>query len=95
MIIRPSNLYGPYDNFHPKESHVIPSLIRRVVNKETPFKIWGTGEPKREFLYAEDLAEAIKGALKIPRNIAREHALRYSWLEASRLFLKQQIQINK
>ena len=35
MVIRPSNLYGPYDNFHPQESHVIPSLIRRVVNKVT------------------------------------------------------------
>ena len=44
---------------------------------------------------SEDLAEAIEGALKIPRNIAREHALRYSWLEASRLFLEQQIQINR
>ena len=39
IIIRPSNIYGPYDNFDPKESHVIPSLIRRVVKKETPFEI--------------------------------------------------------
>ena len=61
--LMPTNLYGPYDNFSESESHVIPGLIRRMHNSKTKnddeFKIWGTGEPKREFLYAEDLAEAI------------------------------------
>lgn len=61
--LMPTNLYGPNDNFSETESHVIPGLIRRMHNSKTnnddEFKIWGTGEPKREFLYAEDLAEAI------------------------------------
>ena len=61
--LMPTNLYGPNDNFSETESHVIPGLIRRMhnskINNDDGFKIWGTGEPKREFLYAEDLAEAI------------------------------------
>ena len=61
--LMPTNLYGPNDNFSETESHVIPGLIRRMhnskINNDDKFKIWGTGEPKREFLYAEDLAEAI------------------------------------
>ena len=62
IIIRPSNLYGPYDNFDPKESHVIPSLIRRVVNKETPFEIWGNGKDQRDFIYIDDFIEGIINA---------------------------------
>jgi len=61
--LMPTNLYGPNDNFSETESHVIPGLIRRMhnskINNDNEFKIWGTGKPKREFLYAEDLAEAI------------------------------------
>ena len=61
--LMPTNLYGPNDNFSETESHVIPGLIRRMhnakINNGDEFKIWGTGNPKREFLYAEDLAEAI------------------------------------
>ena len=61
--LMPTNLYGPNDNFSETESHVIPGLIRRMhnskINNDDEFKIWGTGNPKREFLYAEDLAEAI------------------------------------
>lgn len=61
--LMPTNLYGPNDNFSETESHVIPGLIRRMhnakINYDDEFKIWGTGNPKREFLYAEDLAEAI------------------------------------
>ena len=65
LVIRPSNLYGPYDNFHPKESHVIPSLIRRVVNKETPFKIWGNGEDSRDFIYIDDFIEGVINATNL------------------------------
>ena len=60
--IMPTNLYGPNDNFHPKNSHVIPALIRKfheakVENK--PFvEIWGSGKPMREFLYVDDMADA-------------------------------------
>ena len=58
----PTNLYGPGDNFHPRDSHVIPALIRRLheakVNRAAEVVIWGTGSPRREFLYVEDLADA-------------------------------------
>ncbi len=58
----PTNLYGVNDNFHPENSHVIPALIQRmektIQNKEKSFEVWGTGNPKREFLYVDDLADA-------------------------------------
>ena len=61
--LMPTNLYGPNDNFSENESHVIPGLIARMhkakLKEDDTFNIWGTGEPLREFLYAEDLAEAI------------------------------------
>ena len=64
----PSNLYGPGDNYHPDQSHVIPGLIRRFheakINKTPIVKVWGTGTPLREFLYVEDLAEACVFLLK-------------------------------
>src|SRR6201994_744771 len=58
----PANLYGPGDNFDPQKSHVLPALIRKVAeakalgHKQIP--VWGTGKPRRELLYSEDLAEA-------------------------------------
>ena len=62
--LMPTNLYGPFDKFSELDSHVIPGLIHRMhtakVNGESEFLIWGTGEPLREFLYSEDLAEAIE-----------------------------------
>lgn len=58
----PTNLYGPGDNFHPENSHVLPALIRKIheakVNGIDKVTIWGTGTPKREFLFVDDLAEA-------------------------------------
>jgi GDP-L-fucose synthase len=60
--VMPTNLYGPGDNYHPENSHVIPALIRRfheAKERNAPeVVIWGTGTPMREFLYADDLAEA-------------------------------------
>jgi len=60
--VMPTNLYGPGDNYHPENSHVIPALIRRFheakVNKVPEVVIWGTGAPKREFLYVDDMAAA-------------------------------------
>jgi len=60
--VMPTNLYGPGDNYHPENSHVIPALIRRFheakVNNATSVEIWGTGTPKREFLYVDDMAAA-------------------------------------
>ena len=59
----PTNLYGPHDNFHPNHSHVIPGMMRRFhdakLQKLPEVVIWGTGTPKREFLYIDDLAEAL------------------------------------
>ncbi len=60
--VMPTNLYGPGDNFHPENSHVIPALLRRFheakLNGLTNVEIWGTGKPKREFLHVDDMAEA-------------------------------------
>lgn len=62
--LMPTNLYGPNDNFSKDSSHVIPGLIRRMVdaknNSINKFQIWGTGEPLREFLYVDDLAKSIE-----------------------------------
>ncbi|WP_106746101.1 GDP-L-fucose synthase [Yoonia maritima] len=60
--IMPTNLYGPGDNFHPQNAHVLPALIARfhaaVQNNDESVTIWGTGTPKREFLHADDMADA-------------------------------------
>jgi GDP-L-fucose synthase len=59
----PTNLYGPHDNFDLKSSHVLPALIRKFheakVAAQPSVTIWGTGKPRREFLYVEDLADAV------------------------------------
>ena len=59
----PTNLYGPGDNFHPRNSHVIPAMLRRFHEAKNSglheVAIWGTGTPRREFLYVDDLAEAL------------------------------------
>jgi GDP-L-fucose synthase len=58
----PTNLYGPHDNFHPENSHVIPALIRRFHDAKASgaeeIVIWGTGTPMREFLHVDDMAAA-------------------------------------
>ena len=60
--VMPTNLYGPGDNYHPENSHVIPGLIRRFheakVNEDPKVVVWGTGRPRREFLYVDDMARA-------------------------------------
>lgn len=62
ISVMPTNLYGPGDNYHPENSHVLPALIRRfheAKTKQLPeVVIWGTGKPLREFLYSEDMARA-------------------------------------
>ncbi|KAK7294790.1 hypothetical protein RJT34_17686 [Clitoria ternatea] len=59
----PTNLYGPYDNFHPENSHVLPALMRRFheakVKGAKEVVVWGTGSPLREFLHVDDLADAV------------------------------------
>lgn len=58
-IVRPYNAYGPRDHFDPQVSHVVPALIKRILDRENPLVIWGSGNQTRAFLYVEDLAEGI------------------------------------
>jgi GDP-L-fucose synthase len=66
----PTNLYGPGDNYHPENSHVIPALIRRFheakLANAPSVTVWGTGTPKREFLYSEDMADACVYLMNLP-----------------------------
>ena len=70
--VMPTNLYGPGDNFHPENSHVLPALIRRfqeaVEQGSESVIIWGTGAPRREFLHVDDMAEASLFVLSLPRS---------------------------
>lgn len=71
--IMPTNLYGPGDNFHPENSHVLPALIRRfheaAQNRVEEVVIWGSGTPKREFLHVDDMAKASLFVLDLPKDI--------------------------
>ncbi len=74
--IMPTNLYGPGDNYHPENSHVIPGLIYRFhkakMNNLPSVTIWGTGEPKREFLYVDDMASASIYLMNLDKKIYNE-----------------------
>ena len=69
--VMPTNLYGPGDNYHPKNSHVIPGLIYRFhqakLNNSSKVKIWGTGKSKREFLYIDDMAKGVINVMNIKK----------------------------
>lgn len=69
--LMPTNLYGPGDNYHPENSHVIPGLIRRFSEAKMQSAgqviVWGTGNVKREFLYVDDLAEAVVRVMQVPK----------------------------
>jgi GDP-L-fucose synthase len=66
IFLLPANLYGPYDNFDPASSHVIPAMIRKFIEAgergETSVELWGDGSPTREFLFVDDAAEGIVSA---------------------------------
>ena len=68
--VMPTNLYGPGDNYHPENSHVIPALLRRFheakLANAPEVVIWGTGTPKREFLYVDDMAAASVFVMNLP-----------------------------
>ena len=70
--VMPTNLYGPGDNFHPENSHVLPALIRRFHEAAEEGReevvIWGTGTPRREFLHVDDMAAASLFVLDLPRD---------------------------
>lgn len=63
ISVIPTNTYGPHDNFNPATSHVLPSLLRNLIdatNNQTPsVTVWGTGRPRREFIFVDDLADAL------------------------------------
>ena len=72
-IVRPANVYGPYDNFDQDNAMVIPSLISRVSNGEKPLKVWGDGSPVRDFIHADDVARGmmlvVKKGVNLPVNL--------------------------
>lgn len=75
--VMPTNLYGPGDNYHPENSHVIPALIRRFheakLAQAPSVAIWGTGMPKREFLYVDDMASASVYVMNLPKSTYDQH----------------------
>jgi GDP-L-fucose synthase len=75
--VMPTNLYGPGDNYHPENSHVIPALIRRFheakVNNSLSVNLWGTGTPRREFLYVDDMAAACLHVMNLPKSTYDRH----------------------
>ena len=75
--VMPTNLYGPGDNYHPENSHVIPALIRRFheakVARAPSVALWGTGKPRREFLYVDDMAAASVHVMNLPKSAYDTH----------------------
>lgn len=75
--VMPTNLYGPGDNYHPENSHVIPALIRRFheakLSAAPSVAIWGTGTPRREFLYVDDMAAASVHVMNLPKTTYAQH----------------------
>jgi GDP-L-fucose synthase len=70
LAVMPTNLYGPGDNYHPQNSHVIPALIRKFheakQSNSPSVTVWGTGTPRREFLYSDDMADACVYLMNLP-----------------------------
>jgi GDP-L-fucose synthase len=75
--VMPTNLYGPGDNYHPENSHVIPALIRRFhearASDAPVVAIWGSGSPLREFLYVDDMAAASVHVMNLPKDRYEQH----------------------
>lgn len=75
--VMPTNLYGAGDNYHEQNSHVIPALLRRFheakMNGEAAVLIWGTGTPRREFLYVDDMAEACVHIMELEKTVYQSH----------------------
>lgn len=75
--VMPTNLYGPGDNYHSENSHVIPALLRRFheakINGLPLMSIWGTGTPKREFLFVDDMASASLAVMNLEKSLYEAH----------------------
>jgi len=82
LTLMPTNLYGPGDDFDLETSHVLPALLRKAHEakdaapdgSDAPVTLWGSGEPKREFLYVDDLADAVRFVLETPEEKIRDVA---------------------
>ena len=59
LVVRPSNIYGPYDDFEPATSHVMAATIRKVVERQSPLNVWGTGDDVRDLIYIDDFIEGL------------------------------------
>ena len=64
VVVRPANIYGPYDKFDWETSHVLPALIRRVVERHDPIQVWGDGKDIKDFIYVDDLVEGLLLAME-------------------------------
>ena len=77
--VMPTNLYGPGDNYHPENSHVLPALIRRFheakVSGASTVTLWGTGKARREFLYVDDMASASVHVMNLQQDVYAAHTL--------------------
>jgi len=75
----PTNLYGPGDNYHPENSHVLPALIRRLheakMSGANTVTLWGTGKARREFLYVDDMASASVHVMNLQQDVYAAHTL--------------------
>lgn len=75
--VMPTNLYGPNDNYHPENSHVIPALLRRFHEAKlagaSEIEIWGTGSPRREFLHVDDMAAACVHVMELSESLYSQH----------------------
>jgi len=81
IAVMPTNLYGPGDNFHPENSHVLPALIRRFheakINNQPQVVVWGTGTPRRELLYVDDMAAGCRFLMELPQQQIAAELLSY------------------
>ncbi len=81
VAVMPTNLYGPGDNFHPENSHVLPALIRRFHEAKlagaAEVVVWGSGKPMREFLFVDDMADGSLFVLNLPDEVLAENLLSY------------------
>ena len=64
IVVRPANIYGPYDKFDWETSHVLPALIRRVVERHDPILVWGDGKDIKDFIYVDDLVDGLLLAME-------------------------------
>jgi GDP-L-fucose synthase len=70
VVLRPTLVYGPHDDFNPQSAHFVPSMIRRVVDRESPIEVWGDGSQTRNLIHGRDVASAVVSAQRRPEAYA-------------------------